>query len=378
MANSRKTSSVRITRKILAIASSGGDMRVEQIQRGESLVVMKLPLVTLQPGDQLVLKDTPENLKRFEALIGASLYDAFASEHAVDSDAPHKASDQQVAQIVVTRDSPFYGRSVPDIHFSASFGLIPLAVHCAREPWVKEVANLNQFRLGEGDVVLVQGRQAALDAIKTSSRMLVLDDTTNLPRAHRAKRSLVVLAMVIGFAALGLLPISITAIIGVGLMIALGCLSWRDVGRSLPVAVIMLIVASLALGNALVTTGMAEYLAAVFVAAAGNLPTAVVLSSFIFIMAVLTNIVSNNAAAVIGTPIAISAAQQIGVDPLPFVLAVLFGANMSFATPFGYQTNLLILSAGGYRFSDFLKVGIPLIFILWLGFSIMLPLLYGV
>lgn len=100
-----------------------------------------------------------------------------------------------------------------------------------------------------------------------------------------------------------------------------------------------------------------------------------VLSTFILIMTVLTNVFSNNAAAVIGTPIAISAAQQMDVDPLPFVLAVLFGANMSFATPFGYQTNLLILSAGGYRFSDFLKVGIPLILILWLGFSIVLPLL---
>lgn len=94
------------------------------------------------------------------------------------------------------------------------------------------------------------------------------------------------------------------------------------------------------------------------------------------VMAVLTNIVSNNAAAIIGTPIAIATAQQLGVEQMPFVLAVLFGANMSFATPFGYQTNLLILSAGGYKFSDFLKVGIPLIIIMWLGYSIVLPLFY--
>jgi di/tricarboxylate transporter len=138
----------------------------------------------------------------------------------------------------------------------------------------------------------------------------------------------------------------------------------------------MLIVASLAMGKALVATGMAEYLAASFVRVAGGLPPAAIISAFILIMAVLTNIVSNNAAAVIGTPIAIAAAQQLQVDPLPFVLAVLFGANMSFATPFGYQTNLLILSTGGYRFADFLKVGIPLIVILWIGFSIVLPWLY--
>ncbi|MDH3352574.1 MAG: SLC13 family permease, partial [Gammaproteobacteria bacterium] len=217
-----------------------GDMHVEQIKRGESLILMKLPLVKLQPGDHLLVKDTPENLKRFERLIGASLYDESDSEDTADAETLPKGRDQQVAQIVVTRDSPLYGQSLPDIHFIAFFGLVPLAVHCAREPGEKEVANLNQVRLREGDVVLVQGSRAALDAIKASNRMLVLDDTTDLPRAHRAKRSLVVLAMVIGFAALGLLPISITAIIGVGLMIALGCLSWRDVGRSLPVAVIML------------------------------------------------------------------------------------------------------------------------------------------
>ena len=107
-----------------------------------------------------------------------------------------------------------------------------------------------------------------------------------------------------------------------------------------------------------------------------DLPTPVILSGLILIIAVLTNIVSNNAAAVIGTPISIAAAEQLGVNPIPFVLGVLYGANMSFATPFGYQTNLLIMSAGGYRFSDFPKAGIPLAIVMWLGFSITLPLLY--
>ena len=114
------------------------------------------------------------------------------------------------------------------------------------------------------------------------------------------------------------------------------------------------------------------------VRATGDLPTPIILSVFILIMAVLTNLVSNNAAAVIGTPIAIAVAQQLGAEPLPFVLAVLFGANMSFATPFGYQTNLLILSTGGYRFADFLRAGVPLILILWVGFSIVLPLWYDI
>ncbi len=347
------------------------EMRIEQIRRGDTLLLAKLPSVVLQAGDRLVLKDTPGNLKRFEAALGATLFDA-----ADEEETQGEKSEQQLAEIVITVGSPLHRRKLADVSLTRSFGLIPLAVYQARETDERKAAEPNAVRLLAGDVVLVQGTREALDALKSAGRMLVVDGTTGLPRAHRAKRALLVMALVIGAAALGLLPIAVAALIGVGLMIALGCLGWRDVGRSLPVAVIMLIVASLAMGKALVATGMAEYLAAAFVGAAGGLPAPAIVSAFILIMAVLTNIVSNNAAAVIGTPIAIAAAQQLDADPMPFVLAVLFGANMSFATPFGYQTNLLILSTGGYRFADFLRAGIPLILILWIGFSIALPLVY--
>jgi di/tricarboxylate transporter len=124
-------------------------------------------------------------------------------------------------------------------------------------------------------------------------------------------------------------------------------------------------------------TGGALYIAEVLVAGVHDLPTPIIVSTLILVMAVLTNTVSNNAAGVIGTPIAIEMAMLLNAPPEPFVLAVIFGVNMSYATPFGYQTNLLLLSAGGYKFSDFMRVGIPLTVIMWLGFSIALTLLYG-
>jgi di/tricarboxylate transporter len=364
------------------------ELRIDQIQRGDSLLLAKLPSVILQPGDRLRVKDTAENLKLFETAIGATLFDTTDEFEVSDAEESLRESEQQLAEIVITGDSPLHHRQLSDMSLSSSYGLIPLAVHRARAPGERAAADPGSVRLRAGDVILVQGSREAIDVLKSDSKMLVVDGTTGLPGAHRARRALLVLLLVVGAAAFGLLPISISALIGVGLMIALGCLAWRDVGRSLPVAVIMLIVASLAMGKALIATaslamgkaliatGMADYLAAGFVSMAGGLPTPAIISAFILIMAVLTNIVSNNAAAVIGTPIAIAAAQQLQVDPMPFVLAVLFGANMSFATPFGYQTNLLILSTGGYRFSDFLKAGIPLIVILWIGFSIVLPGLY--
>ena len=108
----------------------------------------------------------------------------------------------------------------------------------------------------------------------------------------------------------------------------------------------------------------------------GNLPPPLIISGLLLVTALLTEVVTNNAIAVIATPIAMSIALELGLEPLPFVLAVLFGANMSYLTPIGYQTNLLVMSAGGYRFSDFFRVGIPLQIILWLTLSIVLPILY--
>jgi di/tricarboxylate transporter len=358
------------------LAKTNGQMRVDKIQRSESLFLAKLPSVTLLPGDRLFVKDSPENLKHYELALGATLYNESDNEHPIDENTPLSAEGQQLAEVVVTRGSPLHLRSLAAARFSASFGLLPLAIHRARAPSSQVTGDLTTIRLRAGDVLLVQGTRDNIDQLKASGNMLVLDGTTNLPHTHRANRALAVMGFVVGVAALGILPISVSALIGVGLMLALHCLTWRDAADALSTQVIMIIVTSLALGRALMGTGMADYLALGFVTLVADLPIPVILSAFILIMAVLTNVVSNNAAAVIGTPIAVSIAGQLGADPIPFVLAVLFGANMSFATPFGYQTNLLIMVAGGYKFSDFLRVGIPLTLLMWLGFSFLLPLLY--
>lgn len=358
------------------LAKTSGGMRVDKIQRSESLFLAKLPSVVLQPGDRLFVKDSPDNLKHYESVLGATLFNTSDIEHPIDDDTPLQEKGQQLAEVVVTRGSPLHTRSLAAIRFSSSYGLLPLALHTARTPGTQATGDLNSIRLRAGDVLLVQGTRDAINSLKASGNMLVLDGTTDLPHTEKANGALGVMAFVVLAAATGLLPISISALIGVGLMLTLGCLNWRDAAGALSTPVIMIIVTSLALGKALIGTGMADYLAFSFVGLVADFPIPIILSGFILIMTLLTNVVSNNAAAVIGTPIAIAIAQQLGVNPEPFVLAVLFGANMSFATPFGYQTNLLILSAGGYKFSDFMRVGIPLIIIMWIGFSIILPILY--
>ena len=358
------------------LARTRNDMRIDRIQRSETLFLAKLPSLVLQPGDRLFVKDTPENLKEYETLLGTTLFNASDDLHPINEQTPLTAEGQQLAEVVVTRGSPLHLKSLASARFSASYKLLPLAIHRARAPSSQITEDLSSIRLRAGDVLLVQGLQSSIKNLKESGSMLVLDGTTDLPHRAKANRALAVMGLVVLVAALGIMPIAVSAILGVGLMLALGCMNWRDAAASLSVQVIMIIVTSLALGKALTITGMADYLAVSFANVAQDLPIPVILGGFILIMTILTNVVSNNAAAVIGTPIAISVAQQLNVSPEPFILAVLFGANMSYATPFGYQTNLLILSAGGYKFSDFLRVGIPLTFVMWLGFTLVLPVLY--
>jgi di/tricarboxylate transporter len=358
------------------LAKAEGNLRIEKIQRTETLFLAKLPSVKLQPGDRLFVKDSPDNLKHYENLLGATLFNISDVEHPIDEETPLTAEGQQLAEVVVTRGSPLHLRSLAAARFSASYGLLPLAVHRARAPSSQVTGDLNLIRLRAGDVLLVQGSGEAIANLKDSGTMLVLDGTTSLPQTHHAKRALAIMGFVVAAAATGLMPISVSAMVGLGLMIITGCLGWRDAANALSIPVVMIIVTALALGTALRGTGMADFIAVSFVDAAFGLPPPVVLSAFLMLMTIMTNIVSNNAAAAIGTPIGISIAQQLGVDPEPFILAVLFGANMSFATPYGYQTNLLVMSAGGYKFADFLRVGIPLTLIMWVGFSLVLPMLY--
>ena len=359
------------------LAKTNNEMRIEKIQRGDNLFLAKFPEVTLFPGDRLFVKDTPENLKHYEQELGATLYNITDNERPIETEAQLNAEGQQLAEVVVTRGSPLHLRSLSAIGFTSLYGLMPLAIHRARLSSSKVTADLTTIRLRAGDVLLVQGNSESIENLKSNGSMLVLDGTKDLPHPHKAKRAVTIMAFVILAAALGFMPISVSAIIGVGMMLMSRCLTWRDAFGSLSARIIMIVVVSLALGKALVITGMVGYIAGVFVSSASGMSIPIILSMFMLIMSVLTNVVSNNAAAVIGTPIAVSIAQQLNVNPEPFILAVLFGANMSFATPFGYQTNLLIFSAGGYKFSDFLKIGIPLTIIMWLGFSLLLPTLYS-
>ncbi|TKB25588.1 SLC13 family permease [Desulfopila sp. IMCC35006] len=358
-----------------AVALTDGKMKVAAVERGEEKLFTQ-PGLVLHAGDHLVLLDTPVHLKEYEKILKGTLYPADAEDVPIDEDHPLEARDQQLAEVVIIEGSQLNGSTLSNHRFAERYGLITLALHRTGRQLQQLQEEISDIRLMVGDILLVQGPREQISELKKRSEVLVLDATVDLPFSKKAPLAMFIMKGIILTAAFGLLPIAISATLGALLMIITGCLSWRDATRALSAQVVLIVVASLALGMAMLETGGAEYLGSIFVALAGNASPALVISGLMLMMAVLTNIISNNATAVIGTPVAISIASQMGQPPEPFVLAVLFGANMSYATPMAYKTNLLVMSAGEYTFAEFLKVGIPLVFIMWAMFSFLLPWLY--
>lgn len=353
-----------------------GTMKVTGVERGDGKFLVPFPGVLLQAGDHLVIRDTPDRLKEFEKVLGGTLYPEDSEDSPVDEEHPLRADDQQIAEIVVVDGSNFQGRTLAGLRFADRYGLITLALHRSGQELKRQHDAIGDIRLLAGDVLLVQGPRAEIAKMKKREEFLVLDATSDVPYTSKAPLAMGIMMAIVATSAFGILPIAISAPCGALMMILAGCLGWRDATSALSAPVILIVAASLALGTALLRTGGADYMAAVFVAIAGDASPAFVISGLMLLMAILTNIVSNNAAAVIGTPIAVSIAAQMGQTPEPYVLAVLFGANMSYATPMAYKTNLLVMNAGRYTFNDFLRVGVPLLILMWAVLSFILPALY--
>lgn len=347
-------------------------------RRGHAIA--KLPSLTLQAGDRIQVQDTASRLKDVEGLLRARLHriqDAAEQNDAAVEDLKIPPSQALVAQIIVTPESALVGRTVSDSRLAEQFGVIVVGIRSRKESAHWKHHDLTSRPLHEGDVLLIQGTATAVQEAQTRGMGLLLDSRFTLPRQKKAGIALLVIACVVLLASTKILPIAVAALAGVLALILTRCLSWVDAAQALSVKIVLLVAASLALGDALELTGATMFLAEMLATVARGLPPAGVLVLLIGLMGLLTNFVSNNAAAAIGTPLGIEMAKVLGVPVEPFVLAVLFGCNLCYLTPMGYQTNLLVMNAGGYKFSDFTKVGLPLFVIMWAGLSYQLIRNYG-
>jgi len=324
----------------------------------------------LEPGDRLVVRS---KIRDMIALREAGDV-AFGGRSGLHPIEPISTKETVIVEGIVGPDSPSIGRIAKDLGWRRRYGAHILAIHRERRNLGKNFADI---RLRTGDSILLEAPRESVELLFQSREIINLTTPTEKPyRRNKAPIAIAAVASVMLLASLEILPIVALAIIAAVAVVALGCLESDEAYGSIQWNILFLIFGMLALGVAMEKTGAANLIVEFFATLVGSLGPLAVLSAVYLITSILTETMSNNAAAILLTPIAIGLAHQLGVDPRPFAVAVMFAASASFATPIGYQTNTFIYNAGGYRFTDFVKVGLPLNLLFWCIATFMIPLIW--
>ncbi|MEQ8433490.1 MAG: SLC13 family permease [Oceanicaulis sp.] len=330
-----------------------------------------LASLRLEAGDRVVLRSPVEEMLTLrdagEVAIGAKA-------KARPSFEPVRTSETLVMEGVIGPQSRLVGRRLAGLGLARLYGVYVLAIHRRGE---NMAGRMDALRFEVGDTVLLEGPAKGLREVFDEGDFNNLTQTSERAiKREKAPIAIGAVLLVMGLAAFEVLPIAALALIAATGVVATGCLDHRDAYKAIRWDILMLIFGMLALGIATEKTGAAQLIVTQLAGLVGGLGPLAVLAALYLITSILTEIISNNAAAILLTPVAIGLAQQLGIDPRPFVVAVMFAASASFATPIGYQTNTLVYTAGGYRFTDFLKIGIPLNLVMLLVSVLVIPIFW--
>jgi di/tricarboxylate transporter len=326
--------------------------------------------VKIASDDLLLVKGSANDLVE---ILNDDLIELPMAEQGQSFEAEEKQS--LIVELIIPPQSSLLGQRLvasrlrrdPDIHIIA---IKRRELHYA-EPQVKDI------RLKIGDILLVRLPGSSLERLRGETDFIIVEDVHHeIEHKRLASRAFLIFGAMVVVASTGLADILICALAAAFLMVLTGCLQLRDAYRAMDGRVLLIIIAMIAMSAALEKTGASEFYSRVFLGLFSGLSPAYVLSGVILLTSISTHVLSNNATAILLLPIAISAAQGLGADPRPFIIAVCFGASACFATPIGYQTNLLVYGPGGYRFSDYLKLGMPLNLLVLIMGSFFIPLMW--
>ncbi|MEZ5998237.1 MAG: SLC13 family permease [Hyphomonas sp.] len=347
------------------------DMTVRMIQRGERAFLPPYEDLTLKPGDLVIVAATRAAIQNVLARQPDFLQQVWQSAGG-DVDETGRPDRLALTEAVVAPGSRMVGRTVEMLGFRRLTRAVTLGIQ-RRSRMIR--TKLGEIRLESGDTLLMIGPVDAFLELRQSRDLILLEwSQTEIPLTTKALAARVISIALVVAAASGIVSILHASVLAAVAMLVIGCLNYRQASRSLDLRIFLVIGAALAMGMALEKTGAAQMLAHAVVNLASPYGTLAVLSALFLAVALLTNLLSNAATAILFSPIALSAAHELHVDdPLPFLLAVIYGANCSFATPIAYQTNMLVMGPGHYRFGDFMKFGGPLVFILWCVFTLFAP-----
>lgn len=356
------------------------DIEAVTLVRGDDAFGASLVERVLRPDDVLLVRTGREAVIEIADADGLELVPQ-AEVSAADIETGRADDDhervvpQVLAEVIVAPNGELVGETLAGSNFRQRYDATVLAVRRGAEI---VHTRMDQRRLRGGDTLLVQASPDALDRLGNNRNVIVAQEFTR-PTYRRSKLPLAIaiIAGVVGIAALGA-PILVTAMVGAIAMVVTGVLEPGEMYDAVDWSVIVLLAGLIPLGIAMERTGAAEFLAGHAVAAAGGLPTVIVLALFYLFTALLTNLLSNNATVVLLIPVAFDAAVRLGAEPYSFVLAVVFAASTPMITPVGYQTNLMVYGPGGYEFTDFARVGAPLQLILMVVTTLGIVAIWGV
>lgn len=340
-----------------------------EIDRGGRLITAVEPDRTLQAGDKLYFVGAPECASELRRIQG--LKPANGSVHKLEV-ANHQRC---LVEVVLGQEFPALGKTIRDSRFRTRFNAVILSL--SREG--KRVpGKLGDITFKMGDTLLLEASHEFAEQYRFRRDFLLvsaLNDSTP-PDFHKAPRALGILLLMVIASASGLLSILEAAFLAAGAMLVAGCLTASRARRSLDLPVLVVIAASFALGSAMTETGAAQWVAQSMMGL-GEFSPWVMLALIYLLTAVFTEVITNNAAAVLMFPIALATSDQLGVSVLPFAVTVMIAASASFITPLGYQTNLMVYGPGRYRFKDYVRIGVPLSLLVAVVAVAIIPAVWG-
>ena len=348
------------------------DMRVIEIRRSGNRVEVPLNELRFEPGDRVIIKSRLSGVRGLTDVEGIDV--AAKSEFGLSYVQTEKAV---LVEGMLGPRSKLIGKTLRDVGFRQQFGIIILAVH-------RQGANLRDnfenLKLEVGDTLLFEGSAERMKELFRDSDVLNLSETKQQKPVYRRKRAwvaLVALAMVMILGSRdNFIPFEWVAL-GAALLVVLGgCLESDEVYQCIDWRIIIMILGTLALGQALDQTGASKTIVHGLMNLIGTWDKRLILSAVLLLTIIFTELLSNNAVAALLAPFAIELGLDMGVDPRPFIVAVMIGASIGFAIPAGYQTHMMVYSAGGYRFTDFIRVGVPLDILCWILGSIFIPIFF--
>ena len=341
--------------------------RVVDVLRGDESLRRNLPAVRLEAGDRLLFKTAVQGVMGLREQAGVQFDPVIRLQEVA-------TRRTAIVEGIVGPRSSFVAHKLSDFNLRRRFGVYIIALH---RQGVNLRDKFEDVRIEVGDTVLIEGPPDGIRRLVDTGDLMNLSEPEHHP--FRRDKAWIAIAAILGVvvpSAFEVMPIAALALIAAVAVVVAGCLPHEDLYKSIEWRILFMIFGMLPLGLALEKTGGVLLLANAVAGLAGDLGPHLVLSLIYLLALALTEVASNNAVGVLLTPIAIGVAQQMGVDPRPFIVAVMFAASSGFATPIGYQTHLFVYGAGGYKYMDFVRIGLPLDILFWIVASLLIPVFW--